>query len=220
MTKDEQIKNDIVDQLEAAGLSKTADINIDVANGAVTLHGMVDVLAEKWMAGELARQVSGVTGVDNSLTVAMDRPVTDAQIYTAVEERFRRHPLLDLHDIEIGVHDGVVYLEGNVASLAQANTALESAAKVYGVKNVVNHLKIGAPDLVRDEATLVNNIETALAHNTVVNPGTIRLETENNKVRLSGYVKNPGQVEAVERIVSQVPGVGEIENNLTCDEIQ
>lgn len=53
------------------------DINVDTKNGRVTLKGGADSLADKTIAGDIARTTDGVTGVDNQLTVAA--PGTEAR---------------------------------------------------------------------------------------------------------------------------------------------
>lgn len=45
------------------------DINVDTVRNAVTLSGTVESSAEKDLAGEIARQVEGVAGVNNNLMV-------------------------------------------------------------------------------------------------------------------------------------------------------
>jgi osmotically-inducible protein OsmY len=53
------------------------DINVDTRNGRVTLKGGTDSLADKTIAGDIARGTDGVVAVDNQLTVAA--PGTDAR---------------------------------------------------------------------------------------------------------------------------------------------
>ena len=50
-------------------LVKASDINIDSANGVVTLKGTVGSEAERTRAGQLARETAGVKSVDNRLVV-------------------------------------------------------------------------------------------------------------------------------------------------------
>lgn len=49
------------------------DINTDVRDGQVILTGKVDSELDKRMATEIVRELDGVTGVDNQLTVLRDR---------------------------------------------------------------------------------------------------------------------------------------------------
>lgn len=46
--------------LKNTRLLRNDDIRIETRNGEVTLFGFVDVLAEKWAAGEIAAQVPGL----------------------------------------------------------------------------------------------------------------------------------------------------------------
>ena len=45
------------------------DVNVDVKNGKVTLTGLATTAAEKSRAGQIARDVRGVTGVDNQIEI-------------------------------------------------------------------------------------------------------------------------------------------------------
>lgn len=47
----------------------TGNLNVDTANGVVTLKGSVPTAAQKATAEKVAKQVEGVTSVKNSLTV-------------------------------------------------------------------------------------------------------------------------------------------------------
>ncbi len=214
MNRDEQIKHAIEEELKGHRLLRNVAINIEVANAIVTLHGMVDALAEKWTAGEIVKRIPGVAGLDNSLTVAMDREVSDSQIFSTVEERFEHDPRLELHTIEVGVNDGVVYLQGTVANLSEASTAIETAAGVYGVKDIVNRLNVGVAHRNNDEASITNAVELALSRSTMVGANNVNVITKGQAVTLKGTVDTTEQVEAAERIVAQVPGVAKIVNQL------
>jgi hyperosmotically inducible periplasmic protein len=45
------------------------DVNVDVKNGKVTLTGLASTSAEKSRAGQIARDVRGVKGVDNQIEI-------------------------------------------------------------------------------------------------------------------------------------------------------
>jgi hyperosmotically inducible protein len=55
---------------------KGTDVDVTTFNGAVQLSGFVESQEQKDRAGELARQVSGVQQVHNSLIVQTGRPGT------------------------------------------------------------------------------------------------------------------------------------------------
>ena len=67
---DERIREDICDVLCAHGYIDASDIEVTVANGEVTLVGIVRERPEKRMAEDAAEQVSGVREVHNQLRVS------------------------------------------------------------------------------------------------------------------------------------------------------
>lgn len=67
---DERIREDVCDALCAHGYIDASDIEVTVANGEVTLVGVVRERPEKRMAEDAAEQVSGVREVHNQLRVS------------------------------------------------------------------------------------------------------------------------------------------------------
>lgn len=215
MKKDDAfIQSQVEDALKNARLLRTTDIRMETRDGEVTLFGLVDVLAEKWKAGEIVQQIPGVVSVDNSLTVAIDNQPEDNEIARLIQEKIEADPRADLHQISITVKEGVAYLQGQVGTIAVEKTAKELAARAQGVKEVVSYLKAGGGDFEIDDATIVNAIETALSRNAAVSARDIDSRADNGTVTLKGTVDTPDQIEVAERTVAQVPGVRKIYNNL------
>lgn len=213
-TNDTVLQREVEEALKSSRLLRTTDIRIDIHHGEVTLYGLVDVLAEKWRAAEIVSRVPGVRTVDNSLTVAMDRPVDDKQIAAAVTERLSADPRVDLHRVAVRVEKGVVWLEGGAGTVAEAEAAKEQAAGVIGVKEVLVNMEIGAGDFARDDASLTNAIETAFSRSMRVSPRNIKTLVDDGVVNLEGTVDTTEQIEEAVRVTAQVPGVRKIINRL------
>jgi osmotically-inducible protein OsmY len=63
---------------------------------------------------------------------------------TAIEAEIRKNLALDgITGLHIGVDNGVVTLEGNVKTSSDRQKAYDDAAKVNGVKRVVNRITVG-----------------------------------------------------------------------------
>lgn len=210
------IQSQVEEALKNSRLLRNVDIKIETRNGEVTLSGLVDVLAEKWAAAEIANQVPGVAAVDNSLTVAIDNHMSDSELAEAVQERLYTDDRVDVHQISAAVRGGVAYLQGDAGSIGIEETAKEIAARVPGIKEVISYIKIGRGDFEIDDATLTNSVETALSRSPLVSVRDIETRTVNGKVTLTGTVDTSEQIEAAYRIVSQVPGVRKIEGELGC----
>ncbi|MDW7673382.1 MAG: BON domain-containing protein [Bacillota bacterium] len=117
--------------METIGL----DINITARGGEVTLVGIVDWLAEKEKAEVLAKQVPGVTNVENALTLAMDGQMTDRDIESEAMAKLEQAKLTEFG---VEVNEGIVSLVGH-----GDDDALEKAraliAHVQGVKEIINN---------------------------------------------------------------------------------
>jgi osmotically-inducible protein OsmY len=62
---------------------------------------------------------------------------------TAVEEEIRKNMLADkITGLTVEVHDGVVTLSGHLPTTLDRQKAYDDAAKVNGVKSVVNHIDV------------------------------------------------------------------------------
>lgn len=66
---DASITASVQGKLTGDKLSNFARINVDTDRGVVTLQGTVRSVEEKTRAEELARQVAGVTKVNNNLSI-------------------------------------------------------------------------------------------------------------------------------------------------------
>ncbi|MBE0509760.1 MAG: BON domain-containing protein [Chromatiales bacterium] len=66
----------------------------------------------------------------------------DNQISAAVNTALVQDSLIKASDIRVSTRDGVVTLDGRVASIEQARRAASLAASVSGVKRVINRLAI------------------------------------------------------------------------------
>ncbi len=210
------IQSQVEEALKNSRMLRNVDIRIATRNGEVTLQGLVDVLAEKWAAAEIAKQVPGVVSVDNSLTVAIDNHMSDSELSELIQERLQSDDRVDVHQISVTVRGGVAQLQGDAGSIAVEETAKEISARAPGIKDVVSYIKIGRGDFEIDDATLTNSVETALSRTPSVSVRDIETRTVNGKVILTGTVDTSEQIEAAHRIVSQVPGVKKIESNLNC----
>lgn len=215
-TNDTQLQREVENALKTSRLLRTTDIRIDTHSGEVTLYGLVDVLAEKWRAAEIVSGIPGVRAVDNSLTVAMDRPVDDKEIAALVRERLAADPRVDLHRVAVRVQNGVVWLDGKTGAIAEAEAAKEQAAGVMGVKDVIVNMEIGGGEFAKDDAALTNAVETAFSRSGRVSPRDVKTSTGQGIVTLEGTVDTTEQIEAAVRVAAQVPGVRKIKSRLNA----
>ena len=111
-----------------------------VENGWVTLDGEVDHEFQRREVERMVRQVRGVTGVLDNITVA---PTASPEAVAAqIEETFKREAEIDARHVRVDVTDHTAKLYGHVHSLKEANVAVAAAAAAPGVARVESHLEV------------------------------------------------------------------------------
>jgi len=127
---------------------------VDVANGVVTLKGQADSQAQKDLTGEYAKDIDGVKGVDNQMTIAepankpeasKDNKIDDASITAQIKMAFLAHHSTSAFKTGVDTSNGVVTLSGDATSGAAKDMASKVAGDVNGVINVVNNMTIVTP---------------------------------------------------------------------------
>lgn len=116
-------------------------VRTTVADGWVTLEGKVNVWSECAAAESAIRNLAGVRGVRNHLTV--EPAVTPSDLKTAIAGALARHADREARDIAITVKDGTVTVTGTVDSWAEKQAALGAVRGTHGVRMVKDELRIG-----------------------------------------------------------------------------
>jgi osmotically-inducible protein OsmY len=117
-------------------------IDIEVADGVVTLNGSVPGLASKRLAGVLAWWVAGTRDVINGLAVEPPEEDAPIRIEEAVRVAIEKNPFIDAGQIRVGVRHRVVRLTGLVHTEEQRLMAENDAWSVFGVDKVVNEIEV------------------------------------------------------------------------------
>jgi osmotically-inducible protein OsmY len=118
------------------------EIETTVSAGWVALDGTVPYWSQREEAEWLVRQLLGVHGVVNRITVTAPR-VDPEKIRDEIEEALERRAERDARDIQIEVDDaGVVSLSGHVHSWRDKRAVVGAASHAPGVKSLQDHLQI------------------------------------------------------------------------------
>ena len=117
-------------------------IDIEVADGLVTLNGAVPGLVSKRLAGAMAWWVPGSRDVING--IAVEPPEEDApiRIQEAVKIVLEKNPFIEAGQIRVGVRNRVVRLTGVVHIGEQREMAENDAWSVFGVDKVINEITV------------------------------------------------------------------------------
>jgi osmotically-inducible protein OsmY len=115
-------------------------VTVTVSSGWVTLQGSVDWQYQKDAAYRTVRDLSGVRGVSNNVTVTPRVSTTGVQ--QKIEEAFRRSAEIDARRVTVVAQNGQVTLTGNVHSWAERQEATRAAWAAPGVTQVVDRLAV------------------------------------------------------------------------------
>jgi osmotically-inducible protein OsmY len=116
-------------------------IHSTVSNGFVTLKGEVDTHAQRDDAARAVRNLSGVRGVLNQITVSSAQ-VTPAVLRTAIQHALERRADREAAKIQIDVEGGRVTLHGDVHSWMEREAVLGAVTGTRGVEDVVDRMRI------------------------------------------------------------------------------
>jgi osmotically-inducible protein OsmY len=115
-------------------------VHARVQNGWVTLDGEVDYDYQRHEVERMVRQVRGVIGVTDTITIKP--PASPEKVQAVIEDAFKREAEIDARHIKVEVSDHTAMLYGHVHSLHEASAARAAAATAPGVAAVESHLLV------------------------------------------------------------------------------
>ena len=187
------------------------EIAVETKDGVVTLSGQVPTEIDRELAGDVARDTTGVKQVDNQLRVEPGlKPsdaslressrVADLEIHADLRERLAASKHFTGSEIQVSVKDRVVTLTGRTQTPQQKTGVEQLARSLPNVVKVVNQLTVtnpgaaqaempGVPEQVSKDKELANQVSFALfiERDNFVNVGAIKAESRNGEVTLSGH---------------------------------
>jgi osmotically-inducible protein OsmY len=128
----------------------SAMTEVDTKAGIVTLQGKAANEAQKDLTTEYAKDVEGVKGVNNEMTVGkiakkkqtVGQNIDDASITAQVKMTLLYHRSTSALNTSVKTKRGVVTLSGKAKSGAEMDLATKFANDVNGVKSVNNRMTI------------------------------------------------------------------------------
>lgn len=214
---DRDLKQRILRELKWDSRVSWASINVEVADGIVTLVGIVPSYVQKIAAQEAAHRVAGVLDVANDIEV---RPIdqfvrTDSEIAGAVRNALEWDALVPNELIQSTVSDGWVTLEGQVDYGRERTDAERAIRRLAGVVGVTNRITIRKQTV--NEKQLREEIEFALERRADREAERLRIEVHDGSVDLWGRVHSWQEKRAVIGSIAHAPGVTELKDHLRID---
>jgi osmotically-inducible protein OsmY len=137
----------------------------------------------------------------------------DAQLRQDVMNELMWDPSISEKAIGVAAENGVVTLAGFVDSNAQKSNAERAAARVSGVRGLVDQLSVIIPSgMARSDAQIAQAVVKALEWDIEVPSEWIHVKVERGRITLEGSVPWQFQKSAAERAVRFLTGVRGVSN--------
>ncbi len=203
---DAGITTNVKSKLAADDTVKAYEINVDTANGVVTLTGTVESPAAKEQALILARQTNGVTNVVDQITV--NRAEATSGELDRAEDR-AASAAESIGDKTADAARSTVDKTEDLAKKAADKT--EDAAKYTAEKTGDIAHKTG--EVVTDSA-ITSMVKTKMLADSTVEGLKIDVDTNNGVVTLNGNVSSRAEMDKAIMIARDTKGVSRVVSNL------
>ncbi|MEB3887282.1 BON domain-containing protein [Lyngbya sp. CCY1209] len=143
---------------------------------------------------------------------------TDSEITAAIKGEYALSNHLSGYDVNVETNQGIVILSGAVEDLLAQERATRIAETVKGVRSVVNRVIVEPSD--RTDLEIAEDVKTALEEDPATEEWAIETAVNNGVVSLSGTVDSWQEKQLAARVVKDVKGVREVDNQIlvTYDE--
>jgi osmotically-inducible protein OsmY len=213
MTKTQDIRDAVEDELSYDPLVDPSDITVKNLNGDVALNGTVPSYPQYLEAAAAARRVAGVKNVHNHLEVAL--PPGDYRDDVTLTTTANNALMLNIavpHGVEATAKNGNLTLTGTVSYGSQMAAAELAVAGLTGVRNLKDDIEI------RNDADPVDvtlSVQDALDRYALIpDDSDVTVDTNGNTVTLSGQVRTWAEHDAVIDAAWRANGVYDVTDNL------
>ena len=222
-TSSEKLYTSVIEKLKFEPKLDAAEITISIEGNSdvVVLGGTVKNHAEKTIAENAVKEIRGVRAViDENIvnSLAWRKIKTDHDIVSAAIQAFKWHALIPDELVKITVANGHVILSGRVDWQYQKNLAWNAVNNLSGVKSIKNNIIVKPVVAIKlDTKTIKSEITKEFERHARIDANNISIEIKGNKISLKGSVRNFDEMNEAEEVAWSVPGVEEVENDLTIE---
>lgn len=213
MKSNSELQKDVQSAIKWEPAMHAAEIGVTAKDGVVTLSGTVDSYSKKINAENAAKKVQGVKAVAEDITINYGHSFSknDTEVAKEILDVWKFDWEIPADKLQIKVEDGWVTVEGEVAWKYQETAAINAMKNLVGVTGVSNFIKVKSisKDVAEKEA-----VEFALKRDWSINSKDVKVEVNENNVKLTGLVHSLYQKDEAERLAWNAPGVQFVENNL------
>ncbi len=192
-------------------------IQAEVSNGVVTLEGKVKNVWAKNEAIKRALDIKGVESVEDKLEIAFAE--SDKALADEIAKKVLSYVYFTVYDdINMGVKEGHVVLEGRVTMPFKADEIEKRVAKVLGVQSLTNNINT-LPVNIGDSRLRVRLWEriygdTLFEEYSYHRNPPVHIVVERGRVTLTGAVRSEVERRKAEHIARSTFGVFEVTNRL------
>jgi osmotically-inducible protein OsmY len=213
---DEELKIDVLSELEFDPSVKVSDIGVVVRDGTVTLNGYATSFGERFAAVRSAKRVAGVKAIADDIEVKLadSSHRTDADIAAAAIHQINWNTTIPKGIAQVTVRDGWITLQGEFEWWHEKNATEDAVLHLAGVKGVTNLITL-KPKAV--PANIEETIKAALMRSSLLDADKIQVEANGSDIILLGKVRNYTEREEAERIAWNATGVYSVDNQLEVE---
>ena len=166
-------------------------IDVDVAEGVVTLSGRLNNILAEQIAVGLAERIRGVESVIDEIEIVVDRR-DNAELQNDVLAALQADPVMRELKVHVAAAEGTVTLSGTISSYGLKTLAGEVAMGTKGVAELKNNLVVDSQKKLTD-AQLQQEIRELYRFAALLDDVHLKVDVKDAQVVLNGNVTSSFQ---------------------------
>ncbi len=186
---------------------------IDMGNGKIRLEGKVRTLYDKLRIYAIVSKVPGVKIIKNNIVVDTP-PIPDKIIEANIRYELKlNESILEPERIQVKVHNGIVFLSGEVSFQREKEMAATIASWQKGVRGIVNNITVLPPEKAISDENLKIIIQHIL-HDQFPLEKSVSFTVKDGVVTLTGNCSTLWVKEEIPRRLLRIRGIRKVINKL------